>query len=92
VAKTRQCCPPKKYRVKTINNEPTEETEVRINLVKQKMEADITLFRIRLPKYVQKYQECDLKMEDKITEQTTTETKDKLFNLWKSDISRKVAK
>jgi hypothetical protein len=31
-------------------------------------------------------------MEIKITEQTTTETKDKLLNLWKSDISREVAK
>lgn len=83
---------PMKYRVKNIKHESAEETQVRINLAKQKMEADITLLRIRLPKYRNRYEECDQKMEEQISENTPNEIKEKVLNLWKLDISREAAK
>ena len=46
---------PRKFRVKVISSEPDEEIRIRINLAQQRLETEITLLIMRVPKYKNKY-------------------------------------
>lgn len=83
---------PMKYRVKSVRNEPEEETKIKVNLAMQKMEAEITLLRIRIPKYKTKYDKCDKEIQNIIEQRIDGEIKDQLKDLWQKEISREAAK
>ena len=50
---------PRKFRDKVISSESDEETRIRIHLAQQRLETEITLLRMRVPKYKNKYETCD---------------------------------
>ncbi|XP_062620182.1 uncharacterized protein LOC134281768 [Saccostrea cucullata] len=83
---------PRKFRIKSINQEPDEETKIRLNLAIQKFDAEITLLRIRVPKYQTKFEECDSRMEKEISEKTNADMKAKLLDLWKTEVKYEMDK
>lgn len=81
-----------KYRVKSVRNEPEEETKIKVKIAMQKMEAEVILFRIRIPKYKRKYDKCDKEIQNSIEQRIDGEIKDQLIDLWQKEISREAAK
>lgn len=81
-----------KYRVKSVRNELEEESQIKVNLAMQKMEAEITLLRIRIPKFKTKYDQCDKEIQNIIEQKIDGEIKDQLIDLWQKEISREAAK
>jgi hypothetical protein len=76
---------PRKYRLKPINKEheePDEETKIRMNLAAQKLDAKITLLRVRVPKYKIKFENCDKQIFEEISRRTSEEITSNPQNLW----------
>lgn len=73
---------PRKFRPKPIDNEPEEETRIRGNLAIQKFDAEISLLRLRVPKYRAKYTNHDQVMHDEIANISGDDIQIKLRGLW----------
>ena len=77
---------PRKYRLKQINKEPDEETKIRMNLAVQKLDAEITLLRVRVPKYKIKFENCDKQIFEEISRRTSEEMTSNLQDLWNKEV------
>lgn len=58
---------PRKFRIKSIDSETTEETQIRANLALQRFETEIALLRLRGPKFKNKFENCDEAIADEIS-------------------------
>lgn len=83
---------PRKFRIKPIDGEPKEETQIRINLAIQKFETEITLLRLRVSKYRAKFEKCDETMMDEINQRSTGKIREKLTELWTQEVTREEEK
>jgi hypothetical protein len=83
---------PRKFRVKIIDSEPSEETKIRIQLALQKFETEITLLRLRVPKFKSKYEKCDLEITELINRECNGRIREKLLDLWRQDTKREEEK
>lgn len=63
---------PMKYRVKSVRNGQEEDPKIKVNLAIQKMEAEVPLHRIRIPKNKTKYDKCDKEIQNIIELQIDT--------------------
>lgn len=83
---------PRKFRPKPINNEPEEETTIRRNLAIQKFDAEISLLRLRVPKYREKYENHDQVMHDEIANISSNDMQIKLRGLWEKETNQEKIK
>lgn len=83
---------PRKFRVKEITAEPSEETKIRINLALQRFETEIILLRLRVPKYKNKYEKTDAMMYDELNKRSNGNIRKKLIELWNNDVTREEEK
>lgn len=83
---------PRKFRIKSIDSETTEETQIRANLALQRFETEIALLRLRVPKFKNKFENCDEAIADEISKTCSGLIAEKLQELWKSEVSREEAK
>lgn len=83
---------PRKFRAKPINNEPEEETTIRRNLAIQTFDAEISLLRLRVPKYRAKYENHDQVMHDEIANISSNDMQIKLRGLWEKETNQEKIK
>ena len=83
---------PRKFRIKSIDSETSEETQIRLNLASQRYEAEITLLRLRVSKFKKQFEECDKTIAEEIQQLGSGLIEEKLQELWIKDVSREEEK
>lgn len=83
---------PRKFRIKSIDSETSEETQIRANLALQRFKTEIALLRLRVPKFKNKFENCDEAITEEISKTCSGLIAEKLQELWKSQVSREEAK
>lgn len=83
---------PRKFRIKSIDSETSEETHIIANLALQHFETEIALLRVRVPKFKSRFKNCDEAITEEISKTCSELIAEKLQELWKSEVSREEAK
>ena len=83
---------PRKFLIKEIKGEPTEETEIRWNLSIRRIETEISLLEARAIRYEVKYKQCDSNITEEISKISSNNVADKLKEIWTKEISQEEEK
>ncbi len=79
---------PKKFRPNKVNGESEEESKLKMDLAKNKVETEIGILRLKARKHEDKMQSLDSKLLEEIAKCEDSSIRDALKDLWAIDISK----
>ena len=79
---------PKKFRPNKVNGESEEESKLKLDLARNKVDTEIGILRIKAKKHEEKVQSLDSKILEEITKCEDSSIREALKDLWAIDISK----
>lgn len=83
---------PRKYRIKPIRGEPEDQTNIRIEVAKERVKGDIQLLRLRSNNSQKKVIDFDAQMEKEIRNNASGRVLEILLKMWESDCTKEEQK
>lgn len=83
---------PRKFSIKPIREEPNDQTNIRIEVAKERLRGEIQLLRLRSNKSQEKVIEYDTEMEKVLKNKASGRVLEILLNMWESDCKREEQK